>query len=99
MERVTKPEILKEFPAVSTEEWEARIVEDLKGADYEKRLVWKTVEGLSVRPYYREEDLAGLDHMKALPGEAPLSEAARWPVTNGRCVRILTKKRLLQPMP
>jgi methylmalonyl-CoA mutase len=71
MERVTKPEILKEFPAVTTEEWEARIVEDLKGADYEKRLVWKTTEGLAVRPYYREEDLAGLEHMDVLPGQAP----------------------------
>lgn len=80
MEPVTKPEILKEFPAVSTEAWEARIVEDLKGADYEKRLVWKTVEGLSVRPYYRAEDLAGLEHMKALPAEAPFVRGSK---TNG----------------
>ena len=45
-----------EFPPVPTAEWEATIVADLKGADYEKRLVWKTEEGLAVRPYYRAED-------------------------------------------
>lgn len=46
-----------EFPPVSTADWEATIVADLKGADYEKRLVWKTEEGIAVRPYYRAENL------------------------------------------
>ncbi len=45
------------FPAVATSEWEAQIRRDLKGADYEKRLVWKTDEGIAVRPYYRAEDV------------------------------------------
>ncbi len=44
-----------EFPPVSTAEWEAQIARDLKGADYETRLVWKTDEGIAVRPYYRAE--------------------------------------------
>jgi methylmalonyl-CoA mutase len=43
------------FPPVSTAEWEAQIARDLKGADYEKRLVWKTDERIAVRPYYRSE--------------------------------------------
>ncbi len=43
------------FPPVTTAEWEAQIARDLKGADYEKRLVWKTDEGIAVRPYYRSE--------------------------------------------
>lgn len=41
-----------EFPPVPVEAWEAQIKTDLKGADYEKRLVWKTDEGLRVMPYY-----------------------------------------------
>jgi methylmalonyl-CoA mutase len=45
------------FPPVSTVEWEAQIARDLKGADYEKRLVWKTDEGIVVRPYYRSEHM------------------------------------------
>ncbi len=47
-----------EFPPVSTEAWEALIAADLKGADYEKRLVWKTEEGIAVKPYYRQEESA-----------------------------------------
>jgi methylmalonyl-CoA mutase len=40
--------LLTEFPCVSTSEWEAKITEDLKGADYEKKLIWKTAEGFSI---------------------------------------------------
>ena len=58
---VKKLNIAAEFPAVSTEEWESVIAKDLKGADYEKKLVWRTDEGFSVRPYYRGENLAGLE--------------------------------------
>jgi methylmalonyl-CoA mutase len=53
--------LAQEFPAVSTPEWESVIAKDLKGADYEKKLVWRTEEGLSVKPYYRKESLAGLE--------------------------------------
>ena len=49
--------LLPDFPPVPTEEWEAAILADLKGADYEKKLVWKTPEGIAVRPYYRRENL------------------------------------------
>ena len=51
--------LLEEFPPVSTAEWEAAIARDLKGADYEKRLIWRSGEGLAVKPYYRAEDLKG----------------------------------------
>jgi len=48
--------LLEEFPPIPTSAWEEAIAKDLKGADYEKRLVWKTDEGIAVRPYYRAED-------------------------------------------
>ena len=51
----------RDFPAVSTETWEAAIAKDLKGGDYEKKLVWRTEEGLAIRPYYRQEAMAGLN--------------------------------------
>ena len=31
----------RDFPPVSTEVWEAAIAKDLKGGDYEKKLVWR----------------------------------------------------------
>jgi methylmalonyl-CoA mutase len=62
----------QDFPPVSTAAWEAVIQKDLKGADYEKKLVWRSDEGVAVRPYYRSEDLAGLDAQTgSLPGQFP----------------------------
>src|ERR1035438_1275563 len=63
-----------DFPPVSTATWEAAIAKDLKGADYEKKLVWRTEEGLAIRPYYRQEALAGLDgQLRAGPGHYPFA--------------------------
>jgi methylmalonyl-CoA mutase len=63
--------LFSEFPAVTTEQWEAKITEDLKGADYEKKLVWKTAEGISVKPYYRAEHISDLPYSAILPGQYP----------------------------
>jgi methylmalonyl-CoA mutase len=61
--------LFAEFPPVPKQVWEDAIIKDLKGADYQKKLVWRTLEGFSVQPYYRAEDLKGLKH---LGGEAGL---------------------------
>lgn len=67
----TKQKLFEEFPPVSSQEWKDKIVADLKGADFDKKLVWKTIEGFSVQPYYRAEDLENLKHLKYVPGEFP----------------------------
>jgi len=56
---MTNEGFLAEFPPVSTEEWEAGIREDLKGAD-RAALVWHAEDGLEVKPFYRAEDVRGL---------------------------------------
>lgn len=66
-----KEKLFSEFPPVSTEEWMAKITADLKGAPFEKKLVWKTGEGFNVNPFYREEDLKDLKTTSSLPGEFP----------------------------
>lgn len=63
--------LFNEFEPVSTEKWEEVIQKDLKGADYERKLVWKTDEGFKVRPYYRAEDLEHITYLNALPNEFP----------------------------
>ncbi len=63
--------LFDEFPPVSTEQWEKVIEADLKGADYDKKLVWRTAEGFSVRPYYRAEDLARVPFADSRPGVFP----------------------------
>ncbi len=66
-----KEKLFNEFPPVSTEQWEEIIQKDLKGADYEKKLVWKTLEGFKVKPYYRTESLRGKEYIGTFPGEFP----------------------------
>ena len=68
----TKSEkLFTEFPPVPTEKWEEVITADLKGADYERKLVWKTGEGFNVRPYYRAENLEGIKFLGSQAGEFP----------------------------
>ena len=68
----TKSEkLFAEFPPVPTEKWEEVITADLKGADYERKLVWKTGEGFNVRPYYRAENLEGIKFLGSQAGEFP----------------------------
>lgn len=68
---MSNDKLFNEFPPVSTEEWENLINIDLKGADYEKKLIWRTDEGFKVRPYYREEDLKNISYLNTLPDEFP----------------------------
>ena len=49
--------LFDDFPPVLTEAWEEQILKDLKGEDYDKKLIWTTTEGINVKPYYREENL------------------------------------------
>ena len=67
----SKEKLFSDFPAVTTQEWMDKIMVDLKGADYEKKLVWKTNEGFKVKPFYRREDLEGLKTTEGLPGQYP----------------------------
>lgn len=65
------------FSPTSTEDWKGKITVDLKGADFDKKLVWRTNEGFNVQPFYRREDLDGLAHMGTLPGQFPFVRGTR----------------------
>src|SRR5262252_4541873 len=47
---------IAEFPAASREQWLALVASVLKGAPFEKRLVSKTYDGISVAPLYERDD-------------------------------------------
>ncbi len=66
-----------EFPPISSQEWKDKIVADLKGADFDKKLVWRTIEGFDVQPYYRQEDLGNLTHLNSRPGQFPYVRGKR----------------------
>ncbi len=72
-----KEKLFDMFPPVTTDEWMAKINADLKGADFDKKLVWRTNEGFNVMPFYRKEDIEGLYTIGSLPGEFPFVRGTR----------------------
>ena len=64
------------FPAAKVEQWRALVDKALKGADFEKRLVRRTADGLKIDPLYTRADaLPGA--AEALPGQAPFTRATK----------------------
>ena len=73
----TKEKLFDMFSPTSTHDWIEKITVDLKGADFEKKLVWRTNEGFNVKPFYRREDLKDIPHMGTLPGQFPYVRGTR----------------------
>jgi len=67
----TKEKLFSEFQVPTKQEWLDKIGVDLKGADFQKRLVWKTPEGFSVQPFYQRDDVEKLSTPYSMPGEFP----------------------------
>ena len=84
-----KLNMLAEFPAISSKAWKEKIVADLKGADFDKKLVWRTSEGFNVQPYYRQEDLKGLKTTVSAPGQFPYVRGTKthneWAIRQNIC--------------
>ena len=68
---VNREKLFSEFQAPTKQEWLDKIEVDLKGADFQKKLVWRTNEGFNVQPFYRREDLEDKAAVHSLPGEFP----------------------------
>lgn len=48
--------LFSDFPPVSTEQWMERVTVDLKGADFDRKLVWKNLTGINFQPCYNTEN-------------------------------------------
>ena len=66
-----REKLFTEFKAPTRQEWLDKIQVDLKGADFNKRLVWRTNEGFNVQPFYLREDVQKLQTPESMPGEFP----------------------------
>ena len=44
------------FEPVTSKQWKQQIQYELKGADYNDTLVWESLEGIKVRPFYHEDE-------------------------------------------
>ncbi len=72
-----KKKLFDMFHGCSYEEWRAKVEADLKGADFNKKLVWRTNEGFNVEPVYRAENIADFKTLDSLPGEYPYVRGTR----------------------
>ncbi len=63
--------LFAEFTAPTYDQWYEAAVASLKGAPFEKRVITKTYESIDLKPLYREEDVADLPQIGAMPGFAP----------------------------
>ncbi len=73
-----KKKLFENFPPVSTGEWVEKIKADLKGADFSRKMVWRTREGFEVNPFYRSDDLKKISYREAL---SPLLQKSHGPAT------------------
>jgi methylmalonyl-CoA mutase len=81
---VKKEKLFSEFPLVSTKEWMDKISADLKGDDFNSKMVWKTGEGFDAMPFYRNEDIENLPYIDSLPGSFPYLRGSRTEGNNWR---------------
>ncbi len=53
-------DLFDQFQTSTPSAWKQKIQVDLKGADYNETLLWKTEEGIKVKPFYTKEDRKGI---------------------------------------
>ncbi|MGS2738462.1 methylmalonyl-CoA mutase subunit beta [Sinomicrobium sp. M5D2P17] len=64
--------LFDEFSEISAKMWKQKIQFDLKGGDYNS-LVWKTAEGIDVKPFYHTDD--------AITSHTGLKKSSEWKIT------------------
>lgn len=67
-----KENLFNEFEEVSSKQWKQKIQYDLKGADYNETLVWKSLDGINVKPFY---------HPDESPEPAQVNTPLKWNIT------------------
>lgn len=48
--------LFNDFEKVSSKQWKNQIQYELKGADYNDTLVWESLEGIKVKPFYHNDE-------------------------------------------
>ncbi|MCX7547196.1 methylmalonyl-CoA mutase subunit beta [Xanthomarina sp. F1114] len=87
--------LFNDFNEVSSKEWRQKIQADLKGADYNDTLIWKTNEGIDVKPFYHADEFTSIPNVSS-------SKATEWQIcesifvadiekSNSRAIELLTR--------
>ena len=48
--------LFNEFEHISSKQWKQQIQYELKGADYNETLIWESLEGIKVKPFYHNDE-------------------------------------------
>ena len=48
--------LFNDFDTITAAAWKQKIQVDLNGLDYNESLIWKSNEGIAVKPFYTKED-------------------------------------------
>ena len=68
---------------MSKDKWRSIAEKELRGRAVDD-LTWRTLEGIDVQPLYTADDVAGLDHLGSIPGEAPFTRGVKATMYAGR---------------
>jgi methylmalonyl-CoA mutase len=68
---MTKNNLFSDFNPNTKQEWIDKITKDLKGADFDKKMIKKSEGEIDIYPFYRKEDLNQLEGLDQKPGEFP----------------------------
>lgn len=67
----------EDFPIASYEDWKKQVLTDLKGGDFDKKLISKTYEGILLNPIYTRKNIENLPHINEMPGSGSFSRGCR----------------------
>ena len=68
---------------IGNEKWRELAERELRGRQ-PSDLVWRTLEGIDVKPLYTEQDLAGIGSVGTVPGQQPFTRGIRATMYTGR---------------
>ena len=63
-----KPDLKKDFPVLSFDDWKKQVEKDLKGESFNKKLITKTYEEINLQPLYTSNDIKDLPQLNNFPG-------------------------------
>ncbi|MCK7523485.1 MAG: methylmalonyl-CoA mutase family protein [Ignavibacteriales bacterium] len=87
-----KPDLKKDFPVPSFDDWKQQVEKDLKGESFDKKLITKTYEEINLQPLYTSNDIKDLPQINNFPGFENLLRGNSASGFNGRklgnCTRV-----------
>lgn len=90
---MTNQPLFQEFEPVSAKQWKQKIQYELQGADYNDTLIYKSRDGINIKPFYHAEDSTPTYHIP-FPTDWKICEriyVASAKLSNKRACEVLSK--------